>query len=316
VKRAALADTDLAVSSLCLGGNVFGWTADEKNSFEVLDAYVGAGGNFVDTADMYSVWAEGHVGGESETLVGKWMKERGDRSSVIVATKVAKLQTRPGLSAANIEAACDDSLKRLQTDYIDLYYAHEDDESVPMEETLGAFGRLVEAGKVRHIAASNFEAPRLAEALRFSADNDLPKYVAIQPQYSLLSRSTFEGGLEDVCQSSGLSAFPYWALASGYLTGKYQAGPVDSPRADGISRYANLPQSDAVLRELAKIADGRKVSIASIALSWCLSHPSVPSVIASARDVAQLSELVGLVQLSDEECAVLNAASTGSPQLP
>lgn len=308
MKRAALPGTELEVSSLCLGGNVFGWTADETQSHEVLNAYMSAGGNFVDTADMYSVWAEGHVGGESETILGCWMKTR-QRDSVIVATKVAKLQSRPGLSATNIEAACDDSLRRLQTDYIDLYYAHEDDESVPMEETLGAFGRLVDAGKIRYIAASNFEAPRLAEALRFSADNNLPKYVALQPQYSLLSRSTFEGSLADVCRNSGLSVFPYWALASGYLTGKYQAGPVDSPRADGVHRYADLPQSGAVLAALAKIADARNVSIASVALSWCLSHPSVPSVIASARNVAQLSQLVNLTELSVDECSALGAAS-------
>ncbi|MFK8003609.1 MAG: aldo/keto reductase [Polyangiales bacterium] len=309
MKRTALAHTDLEVSSLCLGGNVFGWTADEKNSAEVLDAYVDAGGNFIDTADMYSSWAEGHEGGESETIIGKWMKERGHRSSIVVATKVAKLQSRPGLSAANIEAACDDSLRRLQTDYIDLYYAHEDDASVPMEETLGAFGRLVEAGKVRAIAASNFEAPRLAEALRFSKDNSLPRYVAVQPQYSLLSRGTFEGELEGVCRDSALSVFPYWALASGYLTGKYKAGPVDSPRSVGIERYGDLPQADAVLATLARIAQHKSASIASIALSWCLSHPSVPSVIASARNVAQLSQLIHLTELSDEERAALNAAS-------
>lgn len=310
MKRLALPGTELEVSSLCLGGNVFGWTADTKKSIEVLDAYIAAGGNFVDTADMYSSWAEGHVGGESEAIIGDWMKERGHRSDVIVATKVAKLQSRRGLSAANIQAACDDSLRRLQTDYIDLYYAHEDDESVPMEETLGAFGRLVEAGKVRAIAASNFEAARLAEALRFSADNDLPRYVAVQPQYSLLSRGTFEGELEAVCGESNLSVFPYWALASGYLTGKYKAGPVDSPRAEGIERYGDLPQADAVLTQLAKIAEARQQSVASIALSWCLSHPSIPSVIASARNVAQLSELIHLTDLSDEELAALNAAST------
>ena len=309
MKRAALAGTELVVSSLCLGGNVFGWTADEKNSFEVLDAYVAAGGNFIDTADMYSVWADGHVGGESEAIVGKWMKARGARSSVIVATKVAKLQTRRGLSAANIKAACDDSLRRLHTDCIDLYYAHEDDESVPMEETLGAFGRLVEAGKVRAIGASNFEAPRLAEALRLSAESDLPRYVAVQPQYSLLSRATFEGELEDVCRDSKLSVFPYWALASGYLTGKYKAGPVDSPRAEGIERYGDLPQADAVLTTLARIADERQKSIASIALSWCLSHPLIPSVIASARNVAQLSQLMQLTELSDDDVSALNAAS-------
>lgn len=309
MKRSALADTQLEVSSLCLGGNVFGWTADKDSSFEVLDAYVDAGGNFVDTADMYSSWAEGHAGGESETLIGQWLNARGGRGSVVVATKVAKLHSRPGLSAANIAAACDDSLRRLQTDYIDLYYAHEDDASVPMEETLGAFGRLVDAGKVRHIAASNFSASRLAEALRLSADNDLPRYVAVQPQYSLLSRSSFEGELEDVCRDSKLAVFPYWALASGYLTGKYKAGPVDSPRADGIGRYADLPQADAVLHQLAKIAGERNRSLASIALSWCSSHPSVPSVIASARNAAQLMDLVELTDLSDDELKALNAAS-------
>ena len=218
-----LPKTDLQVHPLCLGGNVFGFSADVKNSEDVLSYYFDNGGNFVDTADMYSQWAPGHVGGESETIIGNWMKKRGNRSQMVIATKVSKLDTRPGLKAANIAAACDDSLRRLQTDYIDLYYAHQDDPDTPIEETLGAFDSLIQAGKVRYIAASNFTPDRLQESLDIAAKLGLASYVACQDQYNLMDRD-YETTLRDTVEKNGLSEIPFYGLARGFLTGKYRPG--------------------------------------------------------------------------------------------
>jgi aryl-alcohol dehydrogenase-like predicted oxidoreductase len=229
----------LDVFGLCLGGNVFGWTADERASFAVLDAYVAGGGNFVDTADQYSAFVPGNVGGESETIIGRWMHARGNRADVVLASKVGKKPGRQGLAPANIRAGIEESLRRLQTDYVDLYYAHIDDPDTPLEETLGTFDALVREGNVRHIAASNYEAPRLALALAVSDREGLARYVALQTHYNLVERERYEGPPRDLCAREELACLPYWALARGFLTGKYRPGGevVDSPRAGQASAY-------------------------------------------------------------------------------
>ena len=227
--------TELEVFPLCLGGNVFGWTADEEDSFAILDAYVAAGGNFIDTADQYAAWMEGGVGGESEGIIGRWMAQRGNRDSLVIATKVGKAPGLEGQSGQTIRRAAEGSLRRLGTEYIDIYYAHLDDERVPLEESLGAFDELVRAGKARHIGASNFTAPRLATALMVCEREGYARFVALQPHYNLMHRSEYEGDLERLCAREGLSCIPYFALASGFLTGKYRPdshSPVKSERAE------------------------------------------------------------------------------------
>jgi aryl-alcohol dehydrogenase-like predicted oxidoreductase len=306
-----ISNTDLDVFPLCLGGNVFGWTADEANSFAVLDAYAAAGGNFIDTADVYSSWGSGHVGGESESTIGRWMAARRNRDAMIVATKVAKLETRKGLSAANIAVAAEDSLRRLGTDRIDLYYAHEDDQGVPLEETLGAFDALIREGKVRYVAASNYPAARLDEALTLSARDGLASYVALQPEYNLVARA-YEGELRDVCVTHSLSCIPYFALAMGFLTGKYRPGgaTVDSPRAAGASRYLN-ERGLAVLAELDAIAATHATTVAAVALAWVAAQPTVAAPIASARTPEQLAALLPMatLELTAEELGRLTSAS-------
>jgi aryl-alcohol dehydrogenase-like predicted oxidoreductase len=308
-ERILLPNTDLSVYPLCLGGNVFGWTANPYQSFEVLDAHRALGGNFIDTADVYAEWAPGNKGGESEQVIGDWMSARGARSETIVATKVAKLSTRLGLRAANIVAACDDSLRRLQTDYIDLYYAHEDDQSVPLEETLGAFDQLQKAGKIRFAAASNYGADRLKEALDVSHNNDLVKYVALQNQYNLMERTDFEHDSQPMLAKLGLSALPYFSLAMGFLSGKYQPGvEVDSNRAGGVEHYKN-DRGWAVVRTLGEIAAEVGSTESAVALAWLRSNPTVSAPIASARTVEQLHQIMPIVALSDEQVARLTAAS-------
>lgn len=308
---ATISSTDLDVFPLCLGGNVFGWTADRDASFAVLDAYTAAGGNFVDTADVYSAWVPGNKGGESEAVIGEWLHARGNRDDVIVATKVYSHPERPGLSAPNIRAAAEDSLRRLQTDRIDLYYAHRDDEDVPMEETLGAFAELIEAGKVRYIGASNFSAPRLAHALSTSQREGLPGYVAVQDHYNLVERSEYEQGLLDITAPAGISEVPYYALASGFLTGKYRPGvTVDSPRSGGASKYLD-ERGEKVLVELDAIAAAHETTVAAVALAWLAAQPTVAAPIASARTVEQLEGLLPMatLDLGDDEIARLTAAS-------
>ena len=296
-----LPKTDLAVYPLCLGGNVFGFSADAKNSEIVLDYYFDNGGNFVDTADMYSQWAPGHVGGESETIIGNWMKRRGNRKEMIIATKVAKLDTRPGLKSANIIAACDDSLRRLQTDYIDLYYAHQDDPDTPIEETLSTFDSLIKSGKVRYIAASNFTAARLQESLDISKANGLASYVACQDQYNLMDRD-YETTLRDTVEKNGLSAIPFYGLARGFLTGKYRPGVnVESVRATGVANsYAN-DRGWAMLEKLDQIAKERNTSVSSIALAWLRQQKTVSAPIASATKLEQIKELMPIVELNASE---------------
>ena len=300
-----LANTSLEVHRLCLGGNVFGFSADVANSESVLDYYFDHGGNFIDTADMYSQWAPGHVGGESETIIGNWMKRRGNRSAMVIATKVAKLDTRPGLKPANIKAACDESLRRLQTDYIDLYYAHQDDPDTPIEETLGAFDSLIKEGKVRYIAASNFTPERLEESLNLAKQLGLSPYIAAQDQYNLMDRE-YEKTLMPTLKANGLSQFPFYGLARGFLTGKYRPGKtVESVRASGVANsYAN-DRGWAMLEKLDQIANAKAVSVASIALAWLRAQPTVVAPIASATKLEQIREIMPIVELSAEELQLL-----------
>ncbi|WP_256642524.1 aldo/keto reductase [Streptomyces murinus] len=307
-----LGSSDLEVFPLCLGGNVFGWTADEQTSFAVLDAYTAGGGNFIDTADSYSAWVEGHQGGESETVIGKWVKARGNRSDVVIATKVSQHPQYKGLSAANIRAAADASLARLGTDHIDLYYTHFDQPEVPVEEIIGALDELVKAGKVRQIGASNISAERLKESLDFSTRENLARYVALQPHYNLVSRDTYEGPLQDLVAREGLSTVPYFALASGFLTGKYRPGAkVDSARAGGAAKYAETERGQKVLAALDEIAAAHDAPHATVALAWLAAQPTVTAPIASARTLEQLPPLlaVGDLKLTDDELKRLTDAS-------
>ena len=305
-----IAETDLVVHPLCLGSNIFGSNADEAQSHAVMDAYRGHGGNFIDTADMYNQWVEGHVGGESETIIGSWMSARGNRSEMVIATKVSKMDRRPGLSAKNIFAACEESLNRLQTDYIDLYYSHDDDLTVSLEETLGAYAQLIAEGKVRYIAASNFTPARLRESIKFSEVNNLPAYVAVQDLYNLVDRTKYEGEMAQAVSDLGISNIPFYGIARGFLTGKYRAGvtEVDSKRAAGAREYAN-DKNFAVLAVMDKVAKAHNASLAAIALGWLRAQPTVSAPIASARTVEQVHEIVQIVDLAPEEVAKLNAIS-------
>jgi len=304
--RVRLPKTNLDVSPVCLGGNVFGWSANRDESFAVLDAFVAAGGNFIDTADVYSAWVEGHVGGESETIIGAWMAARGNRSDIILATKVAMLSTRPGLSRANILAAVEDSLRRLQTDYIDLYYAHQDDPSVELEETLGAFDELVKAGKVRNLGASNYDGARLREAAEVSKRLGYAEYSVLQNRYNLVDREEFESDAALALADLGYSCVPFYGIALGFLTGKYQPGvAVESARAEGAKRYFT-EQNWATLAKVTKLANDLGVSNAAIALAWLRAQPTVGVPIASARTVEQVAALMQHVELNAEQLASLN----------
>ena len=307
--RITITNTDLAVYPLCLGGNVFGWTADKSDSFQVLDAHRDLGGNFIDTADVYSEWAPGNKGGESETIIGAWMRDRGARDKTVIATKVAKLSTRPGLSRENIIAACDDSLRRLQTDHIDLYYAHEDDKNTPLEETLGAFDDLITAGKVRFIGASQHSGARLREALAVSQANGFARYAVLQNEYNLMERTEFEADSTPVLAEAGLTALPFFSLARGFLSGKYQPGvEVESVRAGGVEGYKN-ERGWAVVATLAAIANELDSTSSAVALAWLRAQAVVAAPIASARTVEQLREIMPILQLSPDQLARLTAAS-------
>jgi aryl-alcohol dehydrogenase-like predicted oxidoreductase len=302
--------TDLVVHPLCLGSNIFGSNADEAQSHAVMDAYSSHAGNFIDTADMYNQWVEGHVGGESETVIGSWMKMRNNRQSMVIATKVSKMDTHPGLSAKNILAACEESLNRLQTDYIDLYYSHSDDETVSLEETLGAYAQLIAQGKVRYIAASNFTPARLRESIKFSEDNNIPAYVAVQDLYNLVDRKTYEGEMSQAVTDLGISNIPFYGIARGFLSGKYRPGvtEVDSKRAAGAREYAT-DKNYAVLTTMDEVAKNHNVSLSAVALAWLRAQPSVSVPIASARTVEQVEEIVQVVELSVEEVEKLNGVS-------
>jgi aryl-alcohol dehydrogenase-like predicted oxidoreductase len=311
-----IGNSDLDVFPLSLGGNVFGWTADEQASFAVLDSYAAAGGNFIDTADGYSAWVPGHSGGESEGVIGRWVAARGNRDDVIVATKVSSHPEYKGLRAANIKAAAEASLRRLGTDRIDLYYTHFDDPEVPVEEIITALDALVGEGKVRQIAASNITPERLTESLEFSDREGLAKYVALQQHYNLVERDGYEGALREVVQAHGLSSVPYFGLAKGFLTGKYRPGgeAVDSPRAAGAQEYLKGEQAERGVRVLAaldEVAAAHDAEPATVALAWLAAQPTVAAPIASARNVGQLGALVAVadLKLTAEELAKLTAAS-------
>jgi aryl-alcohol dehydrogenase-like predicted oxidoreductase len=301
--------TTLDVYPLCLGGNVFGWGADESQSRAVLDAFSDLGGNFIDTADVYSEWVEGNVGGESETIIGNWMKTRGNRHQFVIATKVAKLSTRPGLRPENIIAACNDSLKRLKTDHIDLYYSHHDDNDVPIAETLGAYQQLITEGKIRYIGASQHTGVRLQEALDIATRENLPKYVCLQDHYNLMERNPFESEQQEVLKRNNLSALPFYGLARGFLTGKYRPGvTVDSIRAGGITDY-QTDKGYTIVEALDEISKAHNSSISAVALAWLRANPQVSTPIASARTVDQLKEIMQVVELTNEEAVLLNKIS-------
>lgn len=300
----------LTVSPLCFGGNVFGWTADERTSFSLLDAWLAAGFNFVDTADVYSRWVPGHKGGESEGVIGRWLKQGGRRDRVVIATKCGMDK---GLSAIAIRAAVEASLRRLQVDVIDLYQAHKDDPETPLEETLEAFARLVEAGKVRAIGASNYSAARLAEALETSARLGLPRFETLQPAYNLYDRAEFEQDLQALCVREEIGVINYYALAAGFLTGKYR-GPEDagkSPRGGGVlKKYVN-PRGMRILAALDEAARRTGSTPAEVAIAWVMARPGVTSPIASATSLRQLDQLVAAarLKLDDETMRALDAAS-------
>jgi aryl-alcohol dehydrogenase-like predicted oxidoreductase len=301
-----LPKTDLKVSNLCFGGNVFGWTADQAQSFELLNHLTEHGGNFIDSADVYSSWKEGNQGGESESIIGQWLKQSGKRSDVVIATKVAMLESRKGLGAKNIALACDDSLKRLGTDYIDIYYAHSDDLETDLEETLNAFNELVVAGKVRYIAASNYTYDRLETALKISKENNLASYIALQNRYSLVAKEPYESDGARSVQDFGISGLPYSTLGSGFLSGKYREGQnVDSARAVAVgNNYANA-ENYALLNRVEEIAQRHSVSNTAVALEWLRNQTGVTVPIASGRTIEQLSALMQKVTLTSEEVSYL-----------
>ena len=294
-----LGRSGLSVAPLVFGGNVFGWTADEATSFRLLDAFVDGGFNAVDTADVYSAWVPGHAGGESESVIGRWLKARGKRDEVLVLTKVAMWPAQPGLSAANIASAVEGSLKRLQTDYIDLYQAHQDDAATPIEETLEAFDRLVKAGKVRAIGASNVSPERLAESLKVSADKGLARYETIQPKFNLYDRQEVDGPLAELTKREGLGVIPYYGLAAGFLTGKYRTEADLEGRSRGrtVKQYLN-DKGQRVLAALDAAAKAVSASPAQVALAWIMAHPSITAPIASATSVEQLNDLMGAARLT------------------
>ncbi|MGW0781463.1 aldo/keto reductase [Streptomyces sp. NPDC002913] len=307
-----LGSSSLQVFPLALGGNVFGWTADEERTFAVLDAYTAAGGNFIDTADSYSAWIPGNEGGESETLIGKWLAARSRRDDVVIATKVGAHPEYKGLSPTTIKAAAEASLRRLGTDHIDLYYTHFDDETVPVEEIVTALDQLVKAGSVREIAASNISPERLKASLEFSEREGLARYVALQPHYNLVSRDTYEGALQETAAGAGLAAVPYFALASGFLTGKYRPGAsVESARAEGAGKHLETERGRTVLAALDKVAQEHDAEIATVALAWLAARPTVAAPIASARTVEQLPALLAVagLRLTEQDLAELTEAS-------
>ena len=293
--------TRLQITPLVLGGNVFGWTADRATSFAVLDAFVAQGGTMIDTADVYSAWVDGHSGGESETVIGEWLKSSGKRDDVLIATKVGMLPGEGGekLAPARIAAACEASLKRLGTDRIDLYYAHQDDDSVAQEDALAAFGKLVDAGKIRVVGASNFHAGRLKSAVDVGkAVDNLPRYHVLQPEYNLVSRTKFEGELQDYCIQENIGVLPYYGLASGFLTGKYRSKD-DLGKSVRGGRMKDLLDGKGpdVLAAMDVVAEETGASLAQIALAWLIAQPGVTAPIASATSVDQLEESMGAITL-------------------
>jgi aryl-alcohol dehydrogenase-like predicted oxidoreductase len=314
MQKRKLGNSGLEVSPLAFGGNVFGWTADEQTSFKLLDAFVGAGFNLVDTADVYSHWAPGNKGGESETVIGKWFKRTGKRDRVVLATKAGGEMSpgKKGLSKAYLQGAIEESLQRLQTDYIDLYQAHYDDPGTPIQETLETYAQLIKQGKVRAIGASNYTAERLSEALKISKELGLPRYESLQPQYNLYERSGYESALEGVCEQNGLGVISYFSLASGFLTGKYrsEADLSKSARGQGIKKYLN-ERGFRILKALDEVAKQYSSTPARVSLAWLIARPSITAPIASATNLDQLNDLVEATKLQLDGAAIelLNQAS-------
>lgn len=309
-----LGRSGLSVAPLALGGNVFGWTIDEPTSFGILDAFADAGFNLVDTADVYSRWAPGNAGGESETIIGRWLAQGGGRrEKVLIATKVGmEVQTGSGLGAAHITRAVEDSLRRLQTDHIDLYQSHKDDPTTPMEETLDIYSKLVQEGKIRAIGASNYSADRLAAALKISESHNLPSYTCLQPEYNLVARDGFEAGLQPLCVAAGVGVIPYYSLASGFLTGKYrsEADLAKSPRGQKVKPYLD-GRGHRILQALDEVSARLETTPARASIAWLLTRPAVTAPIASATSLSQLDDLIaatGLV-LDGPAITLLDAAS-------
>ncbi len=314
MKKTKIGNTDLQVAPINLGGNVFGWTLNETQSFEILDAFTHAGFNFLDTADVYSAWKPGNQGGESETIIGNWMKARNNRNEVVVATKVGWDfgDGRKGLSAVYIKKAAEESLKRLQTDHIDLYYTHKDDGVTPVEETLAAYAQLIQEGKVRYIAASNVPVDRLRQSLELGKSGQYPLYQALQPHYNLLERQTYETELAPIANEYGLTVFPYWSLAAGFLTGKYRTeSDLDkSVRGGGVKKYLT-EQGFKVLEALDGVAAKHTTTQATVALAWLLAQPHIGAPIASATSHTQLETLFAApkLHLDTDDLEWLDAAS-------
>ncbi|MEJ8851339.1 aldo/keto reductase [Variovorax rhizosphaerae] len=311
----SLGRSDLKVSPLAFGGNVFGWTIDEALSFRLLDAWLDAGFNFIDTADMYSTWVPGHTGGESETIIGKWLKQTGKRNRVVLATKVGKPmgEGKVGLAPAYIREAVDASLRRLQTDHIDLYQSHDDDANTPIADSLGAFGELIKAGKVRVIGASNYTAPRLEEALDIAERNGLPRYESLQPLYNLYDRAVFEDALEPLCLARGVGVINFYALAAGFLTGKYRSEADASKSQRGgstVKKYLNA-RGLRILDGLDEVAASVGATPGQVAIAWQIARPAITAPIASATSLKQLDDLVKAAHLTlpPEAIAKLDAAS-------
>ena len=301
MEKVIIPKTDILVSNICLGTNVFGWSADEQMSKSILSDYLEKGGNFIDSADKYVDWMPGNKGGESEVMIGNWLTETGNREKVILATKIGKLPTRLGLSRANIFAAVYDCLRRLQTDYIDILYAHKDDQEVLLEESLIAFNDLIKSGKVRYIGASNYTATRLDEAILLSEKLGVASYVTIQNEYNLLHRLEHETELLPVLKKHGISAIPFFGLAKGFLTGKYQPNvPSDSIRSETVKVYEN-DRNWSIVENLTKLAMKKNSSNAAIALAWLISRPGVITPVASGKNLKQLNEIFQEVNLTSKE---------------
>lgn len=314
MEKRELGKSGLKVRPWMFGGNIFGWTVDEKTSFQILDAFMDSGFDFIDTADVYSAWIPGNRGGESETIIGKWFKARGNRSKVILATKVGMEMApdKKGLSKKYILNAVEDSLKRLQTDYIDLYQSHKDDPDTPMEETLQAYDQLIKAGKVRVIGASNYNAKRLTEALQISERKKLPFYQSLQPLYNLYDRAEYEAELESVCREHHLGVIPYFSLASGFLTGKYRT-PADLKkyaRGGRVEKYMN-DRGMRILRALDEVAENKKCTQSQVAIAWMLARPGITAPIASATNLDQVKSLAQAIDLKLDAASIslLNQAS-------
>ncbi len=314
MEKRELGKSGIMVDPFCFGGNVFGWTADEKTSFELLDAYTANGFDFIDTADVYSTWVPGNKGGDSEAIIGKWLKRSSKRDKVIIATKVGKPMgsDKKGLSKKYINQAVEDSLKRLKTDYIDLYQSHDDDKGTPLAESLEAFTELIKAGKVRAIGASNYIGARLSEAIEVSKKNGLASYQTLQPEYNLYSREGYETDLEPVCLENNIGVITYYSLASGFLSGKYRSENdlSKSQRGGGIKKFLN-PRGLRILDALDQVAKEYNTVPASVALAWLIARPGVTAPIASATNVSQLKEILNAatIRLSEEAIELLTIAS-------